>query len=173
MMTKKDDEIQIKFANLNKELDNLDKLSINELKYLYNNYYFNKKNYLNYILKNKKRLRIITLFKFLYLLLLSIIINLLSILIPEIALLFVFTLVGLYEMSIIDEINEILAKKKYNEIIKVISNYISNYIEKAQKSEIEHKENAVIKELDKTITYDYKQDKEIKLVRILTKGDEK
>ena len=122
MMTKKDDEIQIKFANLNKELNNLDKLSINELKYLYNNYYYNKKNYLNYILKNKKRLRIITLFKFLYLLLLSIIINLLSILIPEIALLFVFTLVGLYEMSIIDEINEILAKKKYNEIIKVISN---------------------------------------------------
>ena len=71
-------------------------------------------------------------------------------------------------MTAIDKVNEILINQKYDAIIKLINDHII----KAQNEEIKQEGN-IIKDLDKAGTYDYKESKTLKLVRILAKGDDR
>ena len=117
-----------RYESMRTNLKNIASLSLNDVKYLYNNFYTYKKDYLAYRFMRLKPLR--NIIKFIYVLIMVLFIEAIPVLHSNILILYVYILLSYFGLSKIEKAIKNMLESKYIKDLDLITNKITELQEK-------------------------------------------
>ncbi len=117
-----------RYESMRTNLEDITSLSLNDVKYLYNNFYTYKKDYLAYRFKKLKYFR--NIIKFIYILIMVLFIEAIPVLHSNILILYVYILLSYFGLSKIEKVLKNVLETKYIKDLDLISHKITELQEK-------------------------------------------